>query len=78
MKALLPVFDETRKTPYYIQLYSYIKEAILTGEMRRGKSSPPSEVLPPQQDCQLQLWNRATISFSLKATLPPGLSQATM
>ena len=40
MKALLPVFDETRKTPYYIQLYSYIKEAILTGEMAEGEKLP--------------------------------------
>ena len=40
MKALFPVFDETRKTPYYIQLYSYIKDAILTGEMAEGEKLP--------------------------------------
>ena len=33
MKALLPVFDESRKKPYYLQLYSYIRDAILAGEI---------------------------------------------
>ena len=32
MKALLPVFDETREKPYYLQLYSYIRELIMSGE----------------------------------------------
>lgn len=40
MKAILPVFDETRKTPYYLQLYSYIKNAILAGEITEGERLP--------------------------------------
>lgn len=40
MKALLPVFDETREKPYYLQLYSYIKDAILAGEIEEGEKLP--------------------------------------
>lgn len=40
MKAILPVFDDTRQKPYYLQLYSYIKEAILSGEMKEGEKLP--------------------------------------
>ena len=40
MKALLPVFDETREKPYYLQLYSYIRDAILVGEIKEGEKLP--------------------------------------
>ena len=40
MKALFPVFDETRKKPYYLQLYSYIRDLILTGEITEGEKLP--------------------------------------
>ncbi len=40
MKALVPVFDDTRQTPYYIQLYDYIKQAILAGEVDEGEKLP--------------------------------------
>ncbi|MGX8774894.1 MAG: PLP-dependent aminotransferase family protein [Bacillota bacterium] len=40
MKALLPVFDETRKKPYYLQLYSYIRDAILAGEIKADEKLP--------------------------------------
>ena len=40
MKAILPVFDDTRQNPYYLQLYSYIKDAIITGEMVTGEKLP--------------------------------------
>ena len=40
MKAILPVFDDSRKTPYYLQLYSYIKESILSGETTEGEKLP--------------------------------------
>ena len=40
MKALLPVFDETRKKPYYLQLYDYIRDAILSGEITEGEKLP--------------------------------------
>jgi len=40
MKALVPVIDETRQSPYYIQLYDYIKHAILAGEMVEGEKLP--------------------------------------
>ena len=28
MKAIMPVLDESKKRPYYLQLYDYIKNAI--------------------------------------------------
>ena len=40
MKALLPVFDETREKPYYLQLYSYIRDAILAGEIQEDEKLP--------------------------------------
>ena len=40
MKALLPVFDESREKPYYLQLYSYIKDSILAGEIKEGEKLP--------------------------------------
>ena len=40
MKALLPVFDDTREKPYYLQLYSYIKDAILADEIKENEKLP--------------------------------------
>ena len=40
MKAILPVLDETRKRPYYLQLYDHISDAILKGEMSAGEKLP--------------------------------------
>ena len=40
MKAMLPVLDETRKRPYYLQLYDHISEAILRGEISAGEKLP--------------------------------------
>jgi len=40
MRAILPVLDETRKRPYYLQLYDHISEAILKGEMTAGEKLP--------------------------------------
>jgi len=40
MKAILPVLDETRKRPYYLQLYDYISEAILNGDISEGERLP--------------------------------------
>ena len=41
MKAIIPIFDESSKRAYYLQLYDYIKESILTGEMM-GEEKLPS------------------------------------
>ena len=40
MRAIIPVFDEKSKRPYYLQLYDYIKNAILSGEMAEGEKLP--------------------------------------
>ncbi len=40
MKAIMPVFDESRKKPYYLQLYEYIKERILSGDIKEGEKLP--------------------------------------
>ena len=40
MKAILPLLDESRKRPYYLQVYDYIKEAILTGNIMEGEELP--------------------------------------
>ncbi|MCQ4636776.1 PLP-dependent aminotransferase family protein [Anaerovorax odorimutans] len=40
MKAIIPNIDERSKRAYYLQLYDYIKEAILSGEIRAGEKLP--------------------------------------
>lgn len=45
MKAILPIFDDSRQKPYYIQLYKYIKDAILSGEMHEDEKLPSLRTL---------------------------------
>ena len=40
MKAILPVLEENKKRPYYLQLYDYISEAIIHGEIMEGEKLP--------------------------------------
>lgn len=40
MKAVLPVIDERRTTPYYLQIYDYIKDGIIKGEIVEGERLP--------------------------------------
>lgn len=40
MKAILPILDESRQQPYYLQLYDYLKNAILQGEIMEGEKLP--------------------------------------
>ena len=40
MKAIIPNIDETSKRPYYLQLYDYVKNAILSGEISTGEKLP--------------------------------------
>lgn len=45
MKAVLPVLDENKKRPYYLQLYDYIKNAILSGDIMEGEKLPSLRAL---------------------------------
>ena len=40
MKAILPVLDDSRKKPYYLQLYDYIRDAITKGDILEGEKLP--------------------------------------
>ena len=40
MRAILPVLDEGRNEPYYMQLYGYLKNAIASGEIGEGERLP--------------------------------------
>jgi len=40
MKALIPVIDEKSKRPYYLQLYDYIKNSIVSGEISANEKLP--------------------------------------
>jgi len=40
MKAIMPVLDESRKKPYYIQVYEYIKNGILRGDIGENERLP--------------------------------------
>lgn len=45
MKAIIPNIDEQSKRPYYLQLYDYIKEAILSGEIAENEKLPSLRIL---------------------------------
>lgn len=45
MKALIPTIESNSKTPYYLQLYSYLKEAILSGEIAAHEKLPSLRLL---------------------------------
>ena len=45
MKAILPVFDDSTQRPYYLQLYDYIRDAILSGEIAEGEKLPSLRAL---------------------------------
>ena len=53
MKAILPVLDEDRKRPYYLQLYDYIKDAILKGEIETGEKLPSLRSLSKSTDLSI-------------------------
>ncbi|MCR5481914.1 MAG: PLP-dependent aminotransferase family protein [Clostridia bacterium] len=40
MKAIIPQFDENSKRAHYLQLYDYIKNSILQGDIRAGEKLP--------------------------------------
>lgn len=40
MKAIMPILDSDKKRPYYLQLYDYIKEAIVSGEIMTDEKLP--------------------------------------
>lgn len=40
MKAILPVLDKSSNRPLYLQLYDYLKEAILSGSIAEGERLP--------------------------------------
>ena len=50
MKAIIPNIDETSKRPYYLQLYDYIKNAILSGEISTGEKLPSLRSLSKSLD----------------------------
>jgi len=45
MKAIIPNIDNNSSTPYYLQLYSYLKEAILSGEIAADEKLPSLRLL---------------------------------
>ncbi len=45
MKAIIPNIDSSSSTPYYLQLYSYLKEAILSGEIQADEKLPSLRLL---------------------------------
>lgn len=45
MKAIIPNIDSNSATPYYLQLYSYLKDAILSGEIQADEKLPSLRLL---------------------------------
>ena len=40
MKAIFPVLDESRREPYYMQLYRHLKMAIIRGDIGEDERLP--------------------------------------
>ncbi len=40
MKAILPILDENRPEPFYMQLYGYLRDAITHGDIEAGERLP--------------------------------------
>ena len=58
MKAIMPVLDDSRKKPYYLQLYDYIKEAILKGEIREnGKETVMKRIISLADSDSMMQWS---------------------
>ena len=53
MKAILPVLDESRKKPYYLQIYDYIKDAILRGDIMEDEKLPSLRSLSKSTDLSI-------------------------
>lgn len=53
MKALFPILDKDRKKPYYLQLYDYIRQAILNGEINEGEKLPSLRSLAKSTDLSI-------------------------
>ena len=53
MKAILPVLDSSQSMPLYLQLYHYLRENILRGEIREGEKLPSLRSLAAALDLSL-------------------------
>ena len=49
MKLISPDFDNSSKTPLYIQLYNYLKGEIMTGGISSGEKLPSLRKLAKQR-----------------------------
>lgn len=67
MKAILPSLDFDSTNPLYLQLYTYIKNAILNGEMLPGEKLPSLRRLAKSLDLSL-----TTISLAYNQLLVEG------
>jgi len=65
VKAIIPVLDDNVKRPYYLQVYDYIKQAILHGEMRADEKLPSLRGLATQLSISIttieQAYNQLTV-----------------
>ncbi len=53
MKAIIPDIDTNSGKPYYLQLYNYIKNAILQGEIDAGEKLPSLRLLSKTLDLSI-------------------------
>lgn len=59
MKAIIPAFDEKSTRPLYLQLYDYIKQQILHGEMTKDEKLPSLRVLSESLNLSITTVNLA-------------------
>lgn len=76
MKAIMPVFDENRKKPYYLQLYEYIKEGILSGEIQEGEKLPSLRSLSKSTELSIttieQAYNQLLVEGYIRSKAQSG------
>ncbi|MEI3504619.1 MAG: winged helix-turn-helix domain-containing protein [Anaerovoracaceae bacterium] len=65
MKAVIPVIDETREKSYYLQVYDYIKKAVLNGDITEGEKLPSLRSLSKSTGLSIttieQAYNQLTV-----------------
>ena len=65
MKAVIPVLDDTREKSYYLQVYDYIKKAVLNGDIGEGEKLPSLRSLSKSTGLSIttieQAYNQLTV-----------------
>lgn len=78
MKAVLPVFDENRSKPYYLQLYEYLKNSILNGDVAENEKLPSLRNLAKSTGLSITTIEQAYNQLLVEGYIEANLNQVIM